>query len=258
MMVARTNVVEASLAGLRTAFVDMVPRLVTALLFVVIAYIAIKLVLKVVRSALGRVYAGTELVADLFTTVVGVFLWFAVVLTLLKILGMGEIAASLGTATGFVALGVSYALSEMIADTVAGVYLLRDPDFDPGDEVVVGDVSGVVQDVDLRKTRLAVDGDVVVMGNSSVEEKWTRKGDSDESAGSSVAEAAAEPSGEASTTETDPAIETDPATETDSDEVTNEGKTNDLDEVTDEEPSADGDESPETDRSVEDGSETSG
>jgi len=40
--------------------------------------------------------------------------------------------------------------------------------------------------------------------------------------------------------------------------VTNEGKTNDLDEVTDEEPSADGDESPETDRSVEDGSETSG
>lgn len=35
---------------------------------------------------------------------------------------MGEIAASLGTAAGFISLGGSYALSNMIADTVAGVY----------------------------------------------------------------------------------------------------------------------------------------
>ena len=47
-------------------------------------------------------------------------------------------AASLGTATGFIALGVAYALSDMIEDTVAGVYLLRDPDFAVGDTVAVG------------------------------------------------------------------------------------------------------------------------
>ena len=73
----------------------------------------------------------------------------------MSILGPGEIAASLGTATGFITLGVAYALSEMIdtggytvveifatpgvakfsvsyshryEDTVAGVYLHRDPD----------------------------------------------------------------------------------------------------------------------------------
>jgi small-conductance mechanosensitive channel len=124
------------------------------------------------------VYAGSELVADLFTTIAAVFLWFAAALTLLKILGMGEIAASLGTATGFVALGVSYALSDMIADTVSGVYLLRDPDFNPGDRVETADVTGVVRQIDLRKTRLEVDeGDTLVVGNSSVEEKWTKKGD---------------------------------------------------------------------------------
>lgn len=182
------GVVEESLAGLRAALVDAVPKLVTALLFLVVAYVVIRLVLTVVRSALERVYADTELVAELFTTVAAIFLWFAAALTLLKILGMGEIAASLGTATGFIALGVSYALSDMIADTVSGVYLLRDPDFEPGDEVVVGSVTGVVRDVDLRKTRLAVDGDVVVMGNSSVEEQWTKKGESDD-----VAEPVAEP-----------------------------------------------------------------
>jgi small-conductance mechanosensitive channel len=170
------GLVEESVAELRATAVDLIPKLVTALLFLAVAYVAIRLVLAVVRSALERIYADNQLVADLFTTVAAVFLWFAAALTLLKILGMGDIAASLGTATGFVALGVSYALSDMIADTVAGVYLLRDPDFDPGDEVVVGDVTGVVREVDLRKTRLEVEGDVVVMGNSSVEEKWTKKG----------------------------------------------------------------------------------
>ena len=185
MMVAQAGVfdgvVEESLASLRATAVDLIPKLVTALIFLAVAYVAIRLVLVVVGSALERIYADSRLVADLFATVAAVFLWFAAALALLKILGMGDIAASLGTATGFVALGVSYALSDMIADTVAGVYLLRDPDFDPGDEVVVGDVTGVVRDVDLRKTRLEVGGgDVVVMGNSSVEEKWTKKDAADE------------------------------------------------------------------------------
>jgi len=56
-----------------------------------------------------------------------IFLWFGVALTFLKVVGMGDIAASLGTAVGFIALGISYALSEMIEDTVAGVYLLPTP-----------------------------------------------------------------------------------------------------------------------------------
>ncbi len=74
-----------------------------------------------------------DLVVELGVAVAGVFLWFGAALALLNIVGMTEVAATLGTATGFVALGVSYALSEMIKDAVAGVYLLRDPDFSPGD-----------------------------------------------------------------------------------------------------------------------------
>ena len=63
---------------------------------------------------------------DLLVTVAGVFVWFAVALVVLDIVGLGQIATSLGTAMGFVALGVPYALSDMVEDTVAGVYLLRD------------------------------------------------------------------------------------------------------------------------------------
>ncbi|WP_336037813.1 mechanosensitive ion channel domain-containing protein [Halobacterium yunchengense] len=59
--------------------------------------------------------------------------------------------------------------------TVAGVYLLRDIDFNPGDRVVAGGVEGVVRTVELRKTRFDVGGDTVVRANADVEQKWTRK-----------------------------------------------------------------------------------
>jgi small-conductance mechanosensitive channel len=61
----------------------------------------------------------------------------------------------------------------MIADTVAGIYLLRDPDFNPGDTVTTGSLTGTVRSIGLRKSRFEVDGDTVVVANREVESKWT-------------------------------------------------------------------------------------
>ncbi|MBS1263390.1 MAG: Large-conductance mechanosensitive channel MscMJLR [Methanonatronarchaeales archaeon] len=72
--------------------------------------------------------------------------------------------------------GYHYALKGVIGDVVAGVYLLRDPDFSVGDRIVTGEGFGEVVDVDLRKTRIRTeDGDLLVVSNSSVDKKWTRK-----------------------------------------------------------------------------------
>ena len=165
---------EQLLAGIETG----IPRLVSGLVFAVIAYVAIRLVLAVVRFVLETYYSEREeLVARLGVTVVGLFLWFGAGLVFLNIVGFGAIAASLGTAVGFIALGVSYALSEMIEDTVAGVYLLQDPHFEAGDRVVVGDTEGTVMAIDLRKSRFALDnGDTAVLANRDVESEWTRRG----------------------------------------------------------------------------------
>lgn len=161
-------------AGVQTA----APRLLSGLVFLTIAYTVIRLLTGALRRTLDSVYPENErLVADLGVTIASLFLWFGVALTLLKIFGMGEIAASLGTAAGFVALGVSYALSNMLADTVAGVYLLRDPDFNPGDEVRTDPVTGTVTAIELRKTRFRnAEGETVVVANRDVEKKWTKFG----------------------------------------------------------------------------------
>ncbi|MFW6018871.1 MAG: mechanosensitive ion channel family protein [Halapricum sp.] len=165
---------ESILESFQTDLAGAIPRLVSGLLFLALAYVAIRLLTGALRSVLERIYTGDQrLVADLFVLIASVFLWFGAGLTLLKLLGMGEIAASLGTAAGFVALGVSYALSNMIADTVAGVYLLRDPDFNPGDRVTTESTTGSVESIGLRKSRIRLDsGELVVLANRTVESKW--------------------------------------------------------------------------------------
>ncbi|WP_255149185.1 mechanosensitive ion channel domain-containing protein [Halorarius halobius] len=161
------------------AFVDGVvaalPTLVAGVVFLVVATVGVKLVMVGVRFALARALPTESAVYRQFVaTIVLVFLGFGVVLSFLAIVGLEGIAASLGTATGFVALGVSYALSGMIADAVAGVYLLRDPDFNPGDRVDAAGTVGTVRAIELRKTRFDVDGDTVVRANAEIEKKWTK------------------------------------------------------------------------------------
>jgi small-conductance mechanosensitive channel len=167
------SVLESLLADAEAA----APRLITGLIFLLIAYIGIKILTSVLRRALGRVYTGDDqLIGDLVVLIVTIVLWFSAGLALLSILGMTQLAASLGTATGFIALGISYALSNMIEDTVVGVYLLRDPDFNPGDTVTTADVTGTVESIGMRKSRIRNDdGTLEVLANRNVESRWTWK-----------------------------------------------------------------------------------
>ncbi len=151
------------------------PRVLTGLVFLVLAAILIRVVAIAVRVVLGKIYPSQPIYVQLGGTLASVVLWFGALLGFLSAVGLPEIAAALGTASGFLALGVSYALSGMLADAVAGIYLLRDPDFNPGDTVVAGDVTGVVTAIELRKTRFRVDDDTVVRANADVEKKWTKK-----------------------------------------------------------------------------------
>lgn len=171
------DALEAALNRFVSDVTAVLPDFLNGLVFLVVAGIAVKLVTAVLKRVLGRVTApGDRVYRQFALTVVSGFLWFAVILSFLSIIGLTLVAASLGTATGFLALGVAYALSSMIEDAVAGIYLLRDPDFNPGDIVTAGDVTGEVEAIELRKTRISVDGDTVVRGNGAIEKGWKKHG----------------------------------------------------------------------------------
>ena len=162
-----------------TGVIRALPRIAAGTVFLALAAVAISGVRRAARFVLARAYPPDQhAIVDLAVAILSLLLWFAAALALFNVLGLDDIAASLGTASGFVALGVAYALSDMIADTVAGVYLLRDPDFNPGDRVSTGDVTGTVASIGLRKSRLeTVEGDTVVLANQEVDAQWTLEGD---------------------------------------------------------------------------------
>ena len=151
MVVALAGLLEETATALRDDVATAVPRAVSVVPFTLLAYVGRRVVLSVLRRVLARMFSDRqELVVRLFVTVVGVFLWFGAALAVLKILGKGEVAASLGTAVGFVALGVSYALSEMIGDTVAAI--------------------------ELRESRFVHEnGDTTVLANRDVESEWMKQ-----------------------------------------------------------------------------------
>lgn len=174
-VVLQSALLERALVDFFERLAAAIPTILTGVVFLVLAALLVKGLLTVLKAVLKRTMPGESPVYRQFlTTIVAVFLWFGVGLSTLSVIGLEGIAASLGTAAGFIALGVSYATGDMIADAVAGVYLLRDPDFEAGDTVRVGDMEGVVQTIELRKTRFTVDTDTVVRGNSDIEARWTK------------------------------------------------------------------------------------
>jgi small-conductance mechanosensitive channel len=175
------DVIRRSIDGFLTGLTEAIPSIVAGVVFLVLAALTVKLIMLVVRTLLSRVIpTESDVYRQFVTTIVAVFLWFGVALSFLTIVGLGEIAAALGTASGFLALGVSYALSGMLADAVAGLYLLRDPDFNPGDRVTASNVTGEIRAIELRKTRFEVDGDTVVRANADIEKQWTKIDDEPE------------------------------------------------------------------------------
>lgn len=170
-------VVRSTLESFTDGVLGALPELLSGLLFLILAYIGISLIRRLLRASLSRAYPSEQrLVVDFLIIVVTAFLWFGAALLFLDVVGMGQIAASLGTAAGFIALGISYALSEMIEDTVAGIYLLKDPDFNPGDRITAASITGTVTAIGLRKSRFELEnGDVVVVANRDVESKWTKQ-----------------------------------------------------------------------------------
>ncbi|WP_435333226.1 mechanosensitive ion channel domain-containing protein [Haloarchaeobius sp. TZWWS8] len=172
-----TEIVQRAVDLFLADLTQALPKILAGIVFLALGAVVVTVVTSVARRLLRRVFPDHSPVYRRFVlTVVALMLWFTVALSFLSVVGLGELSAALGTSAGFLALGVSYALSGMIADAVAGVYLLRDPDFNAGDTVTAGGVTGEVVDIELRKTRLLVDGDTVVRANAEIEKQWRKHG----------------------------------------------------------------------------------
>lgn len=85
----------------------------------------------------------------------------------LAILGWTSLLYSALTAAGVFSVIIGFAIKDVAANFVSGVFILIDQPFAPGDSIEVGSYSGTVKSISLRATTLvSVDGPLVYIPNS--------------------------------------------------------------------------------------------
>jgi small conductance mechanosensitive channel len=144
-------------------FIDHLPYLISAAVFLVITVVLARLVRRGVEAALRR--TSTEAYVHLLVAKLAYFGTMLLGLVVALSIGgvqLGWVVGSLGLVT--IALG--FALQDILSNFVAGIVLLLEHPFTRGDQIAMGEVNGRVEDIRVRATQLrTVDGQQVLVPN---------------------------------------------------------------------------------------------
>jgi small-conductance mechanosensitive channel len=155
---------------------DYLPEIVgvatTVALFVVVFVVLYLLgryfVARAVRGGLRRRDFDEALVGLAVSTSVAVTAVAAVAVAA-TVAGFGVVLSAFAILTGAVALAVGFAMQDLIANFVAGAFIVRDEPFEVGDWIEWSGNSGVVREIRLRVTRLdTFDNELVTVPNADL------------------------------------------------------------------------------------------
>jgi len=140
-----------SVGALLTA---LLVRLVLSVVLIGLAYLVVSRVPGLTDRLLGR--TGAEPNARvLLSRIIQVGIWVAGGIAVLGVWGI-ELGA-LAAGVGLFSLAISIALQDVLRNWVVGLYLLIERPFRIGDRVLLKDSQGVIEDVQLRVTRIRAD-----------------------------------------------------------------------------------------------------
>jgi small-conductance mechanosensitive channel len=157
---------QSTLAGYVQFFLGRVPG---AILTLVLGWLAIK----IIAGLLGRVLRVAKVeptIVSLGNSAVTAAGWIIVIAAVLQALGLDQVALAVSGSIALIALAVGTGAAGTTGDIIAGVFLAGDPDFKVGYTVTAAGITGVIERIDLRKTRIrAEDGKLTVVPNKAVE-----------------------------------------------------------------------------------------
>jgi len=141
-------------------------RLVLSVVLLGLAYLLVSRVPGLIDRLLGR--TGAEPNARvLLSRIIQVSIWVVAGMAILGVWGI-ELGA-LAAGVGLFSLAISIALQDVLRNWAVGLYLLIERPFRIGDRVLLKDSQGVIEDVQLRVTRIrADDGRLIYIPNLTV------------------------------------------------------------------------------------------
>jgi moderate conductance mechanosensitive channel len=115
----------------------------------------------------GRATARTEALQSVLGSVVATVIWVIAVLV-----ALGELDINLGpliAGAGIAGVALGFGAQQMVRDYLAGIFILAEDQYGVGDSIDLMDVSGDVEEVTLRSTRVRdVDGVLWTVANGEI------------------------------------------------------------------------------------------
>jgi moderate conductance mechanosensitive channel len=151
----------------------LLPRLPKVILILLVGILLIRLMTRSLKFIFSITIAHAAL-RNVLVSIIEIILWILLTVNLLTELGFKDMIVFFTGSIAAVGLAMAAGGSTLVADIIAGIFLAQDPDFDVGDEVIVGETptQGVVESMDARRTRIRdKDGVLHIIPNSIVERK---------------------------------------------------------------------------------------
>jgi small-conductance mechanosensitive channel len=152
---------------------QVLPGILGAVAIVIGGIIALRILTRAIGAAMRRARIKPALI-DLTLAALNGSGWILIAAGILQSLGLNQIALAVGGSISLVALGIAGAAAGNLGDIIAGVFLASDPDFGTGFTIKSKEISGVIERIDLRKTRIrGADGKLHIVPNKMIEnEVW--------------------------------------------------------------------------------------
>ncbi|MUV56681.1 mechanosensitive ion channel family protein [Halogeometricum sp. CBA1124] len=143
-----------SLNELLAQYGGLVGKVVAFVLAFVVVWLVARVVLVPLANRVLRERGYDETVRSLADSVFGALALLLALAVAFTVAGFGSIIAAFATLGGALALALGFAAQDLLANFVAGVFILKDKPFEVGDWIEWNDMSGRVEDIDLRVSRV--------------------------------------------------------------------------------------------------------
>jgi moderate conductance mechanosensitive channel len=154
-------------SALQTKLPTVLFDFLVGILLIRIAVRGTRLLLKMTHIQTGMRYVLTSILESV--------LWLLFAAYLLEKLGLGGVIYFFTGSIAAIGIAMAAGGSTLVSDIIAAIFLARDPDFNVGDEVIVGwdpVTQGVIERMDARRIRIRdKDGVLHVIPNSVVERR---------------------------------------------------------------------------------------
>lgn len=154
-----------SFQRLIAAFVNVLPAFATAVAVLLVFWGFATLTRRIVRTAAEYIHDQT--VRMLIIQVSYYLVWAVGFIVMFDAVGMSP--ESVATALGLGSVAIGFALKDILSNLVSGVLILAMRPFEIGDQIVIGDTEGTVEEIELRATQIRTyDGRLVLVPNGEV------------------------------------------------------------------------------------------